>query len=65
MGMGLVEMAESLALGRPARASGHRGLHTLEVLTGIHRSALDGGQFHDMSPVTDDLVPAPGKGNTL
>ena len=56
MGMGLVDMARGLQLGREPRASGARGLHVLEVLTGIDRSASCGGQFYDMTRVDDDVV---------
>ncbi|WP_089154663.1 Gfo/Idh/MocA family protein [Micromonospora sp. NBS 11-29] len=45
MGMGLVDMAEAILTGRPALASGARGLHVLDVLTAIAATARDGGGF--------------------
>lgn len=55
MGMGLVEMADAVRHSREPLASGARGLHVLDVLTGIRRS-IDDGQFHDITRVTHDAA---------
>ena len=41
-GIGLHELVEAIAAGRPARASGRFGLHVVEVARGILRSAEEG-----------------------
>ncbi len=56
MGMGLVEMADALIEGRPHRATGSLGLHVLEVLVGIRRSASEGGRFCDIAPVENSVT---------
>ena len=58
MGMGLIDMAEAIVEGREPRASGARGLHVLEVLTGI-RASVEDGRFCDIAPVDADAVISP------
>ena len=41
-GIGLHELVEAIAAGRPPRASGRFGLHVVEVARGILRSAAEG-----------------------
>ena len=41
-GIGLHELVEAIASGRPPRASGRFGLHVVEVARGILRSATEG-----------------------
>jgi predicted dehydrogenase len=64
MGMGLVEMAEALAHGRTPRADGARGLHVVEVLEGIRRSATE-AQFYDITPVSEDVAKSFGRWSAL
>jgi predicted dehydrogenase len=64
MGMGLADMAEALAQGRTPRADGARGLHVLEVLEGIRRSATE-TQFYDITPVSEDVAKSFGRWNGL
>lgn len=64
MGMGLVEMAEAMVQGRTPRADGARGLHVLEVLEGIRRSARE-AQFCDITPVSEDVARSFGRWSAL
>jgi predicted dehydrogenase len=64
MGMGLIEMAEVLPQGLTPRANGARGLHVLEVLEGIRRSARE-AQFYDITPVSEDVAKSFGRWSAL
>jgi predicted dehydrogenase len=41
-GLGLSEMADAIAQGRPHRASGALGLHTLEIMHAVHEASGTG-----------------------
>jgi predicted dehydrogenase len=57
-GIGLQDMVESIAANRPHRASGHLGLHAVEVARGILRSATD-GRFVDIESRLEQPAPLP------
>ena len=46
-GVGLHDMVEAIAAGRPHRASGELGAHVVEVARGILRSAEEGAHRRD------------------
>lgn len=63
-GLGLADMAASIAEGRPHRASGHVGLHTVAVMLGILESAEIGKsveighQCERPAPLTEEQAKA-------
>ncbi len=56
MGMGLIDMATSLLMGRAPAATGARALHVLEVMSAILESGAKGGEFIDIASPPQDLT---------
>jgi predicted dehydrogenase len=57
-GIGLQDMVDSIAAGQPHKASGHLGLHVVEVARGILRSAEE-GRFVDIESRLEQPAPLP------
>lgn len=55
IGLGIAQMAAALRAGSRPAASGDRGLHVLEVLDAIHRSAESGGETVALDPPRGEI----------
>ena len=57
-GLGLAEMADAIAAGRPHRASGELAFHVLDVAESLYESSLEGRHREIASGVRPEALPA-------